>query len=100
MYPTARVRQIVSLVAEHVRAILGPDIRIIWFGSWIRGSARPSSDIDLAIEADGEVSKSEYARLLAWIDEELPTLYRVDLVNLDEIGDSLRRQIRSEGVNV
>jgi predicted nucleotidyltransferase len=100
LYPTDRVNQIVSLVAERVRERLGPGSRVIWFGSWVRGEARSRSDIDLAVEADGGVSQAEYARLLAWIQEELPTLYRVDLVNMDEIGEPLRRQILTEGVVV
>jgi len=100
MYPTSRVKQVVGLVARQVKERLGPNSRIIWFGSWITGSARRTSDIDLAIEMDGGVPKSEYAQLAAWIDEDLPTLYRVDLVNLDEVGETLRQEILSKGIAV
>lgn len=100
MYPTDRINQIVSLIAAEVRIRLGLGARLIWFGSWVNGSARRTSDIDLAVEMVGGVPKSEYARLCDWIEEELPTLYRVDLINLDEVGESLRSRIKREGVAV
>lgn len=100
MYPTERVKKIVTLVARQVKARLGRTSQVIWFGSWIKGSARRTSDIDLAISRDGGVPQSEYARLVAWIDEDLDTLYRIDLVNLDEAGEALRGEILSEGIVV
>ena len=75
MYPTERVKKVVTLVARQVKARLGRTSQVIWFGSWIKGSARRTSDIDLAISRDGGVPQSEYARLVAWIDEDLDTLY-------------------------
>jgi len=100
MYPTERVKKVVTLVDRQVKARLGRTSQVIWFGSWIKGSAIRTSDIDLAISRDGGVPQSEYARLVAWIDEDLDTLYRIDLVNLDEAGEALRGEILSEGVIV
>jgi len=100
MYPTERVKEIVTLVVRQVKARLGRGSKVIWFGSWIKGSARRTSDIDLAIVRDGGIPQTDYARLVAWIDEDLETLYQIDLVNLDEAGEALRREILSEGIVV
>ncbi len=69
-------------------------------GSWLTGSARRTSDIDLAITMDGGVPEFEYVHLVVWIEEDLPALYRVDLVNLDEVGEALRQEILGKGIVV
>jgi predicted nucleotidyltransferase len=100
MYPTARVKRIVSQIASEAETRFGPKSRLIWFGSWSKGTARLTSDIDLAIRVEGGVPNSELARFRDWIEEDLPTLYRIDLVNLDEVGEPMRRQIQDEGIIV
>jgi len=100
MYPTARIEQLVSRVASEAKTRFGPKSRLIWFGSWLNGIARLTSDIDLAISVEGGVSNSELARFRDWIEEDLPTLYRIDLLNLDEVAERMRRQISDEGLIV
>jgi len=91
-----RVRGLVEAVVREVRRRLGPRARILWFGSWVRGGARPSSDIDLAVDAPGGIDPADYAALWSFVDE-LPTLYSIDLVNLAEAGEALRREIEQTG---
>ncbi len=91
-----RVRDLVDLVVMEVRRRLGPRARIVWFGSWANGDARPGSDIDLAVDAPGGVGPGDYAALWSFVDE-LPTLYTIDLVNLAEAGAGLRREIERTG---
>ena len=100
MYATPRVKQIVSQIASEAKSRFGPRSRLVWFGSWPRGTARSTSDIDLAIRVEGGVPNSELASFRDWIEEDLPTLYRVDLINLDEVGEHMRRQIDAEGLIV
>lgn len=71
--------------------------RLIVFGSWARGEQRPSSDIDLAIEATG-ASSQQRAEVDA-ILEEPDTLRKVDVVWLDRLpaGSSLWEAIRRDG---
>jgi predicted nucleotidyltransferase len=85
MLPNARIHRLAEMVADHIHDTLGPESRVIWFGSWVKGNARASSDIDLAISVPGGISPADYARLVTWLDEEAPTLYSFDLVNLDEV---------------
>ena len=91
-----RVRSLVEVVVAEARRCLGARARIVWFGSWVRGDGRPGSDIDLAIDAQGGVDPADYAALWSFIDE-LPTLYTIDLVNLAEAGEELRREIERTG---
>ncbi len=91
-----RVRGLVETVVAEARRRLGPRARIVWFGSWVRGDARPGSDIDLAVDAPSGVDPADYAELWNFVDE-LSTLYTIDLVDLAEAGEELRREIERTG---
>ena len=77
-----RVSSLAQQIATKVHKVLGDETRVIWFGSWVKGQARPHSDIDLAIMASAPFPTGALARLRNWIDD-LPTLYTIDLVNID-----------------
>lgn len=68
--------------------------RVVLFGSRARGSARPKSDIDLAIEGCPNPALFEDR-----LQNDLWSLLRIDLVNLDEpVSDDLRAEIARDGV--
>ena len=72
--------------------------RVVLFGSRARGDGRERSDVDLALDAPG-LSRAEWVRL--WADaQEADTLYRIDLVRLDEAPVAFRERIEAEGVDV
>lgn len=91
-----RVRELALQVAVLARRILGPEIEIIWFGSWPRGRAHERSDVDLAIRSPKRVTSSGLRRLREAI-EELPTLYSIDVVDLEATGSLLREEIDRYG---
>ena len=91
------VEKVARMVAEAVRAVLGPEARIIWYGSWVRGQAAARSDLDIAYEAAGPVSIADRIRLSEEVGD-LPTLYDVDLVDLHRAGAALRDEILRHGV--
>lgn len=77
-----------------------PGIRQVWlFGSRARGSHRPASDIDLALELAPETGDSAaqvMAELSARIERE-GLMYRVDLVSLQEpLDPALRAMIERD----
>lgn len=94
-----RVTSLASDAAGIIREELGASSRIFWFGSWAKGTARPHSDIDLAVIPPKDVTGRDWSRLRERI-EEMPTLYSFDLVDLTEVSEALRSEIEQHGVPV
>lgn len=92
----ARPVEIAGNVARLARSLLGKDTEVIWFGSWPRGKARPRSDIDVAISTGSVISPERMAVLREAVDE-LPTLYAIDIVDLNATGPILREEILKHG---
>lgn len=65
--------------------------RILVFGSRARGDFRPTSDLDLALDAPN-MTHSEFARLHLEFDE-LPFILKTDLVWLQDAGEAFRENI-------
>ena len=99
MQVPAEVSRLAALVAQAVRELTGPSTRVLWYGSWIRGTAVPRSDVDLAVAGDRSIPPVVMARLRERIDE-LPTPRKIDLVDIHAVGDAMRDRILSEGVAV
>ncbi|MDF1579409.1 MAG: nucleotidyltransferase domain-containing protein [Desulfuromonadales bacterium] len=92
-----------GLTAEDMAVIVAaiksfPDVRkVILFGSRAKGSYRPGSDIDLAIEA-GHSGHSTAIRLAAKLNEESSLPYMFDVVDLSGIAEeSLLEHIQRVG---
>ena len=92
----ARPFEIAREVARLARSVLGEDAKVIWFGSWPQGKALPHSDIDVAIST-GEPIAPERMGLLQEAVDELPTLYEIDIMDLNATGPALREEILKHG---
>ena len=67
--------------------------RVILFGSRAKGTARPKSDIDLAVEGC-----ADFAELERHLQDDLWSLLKVDVIDLDApVSDALRREIAATG---
>lgn len=95
----ARPRQIAREVADLARGLLGTDVEIIWFGSWPKGTAKPHADIDIAIGGSGIIPPERFAELRDQI-EEIATLHEIDLVDLQTVSDTFRREIVRHGIRL
>ena len=76
-----RADEVINQVAELCRKYNAKEV--ILYGSRAKGTARERSDIDIA------VSGVENFDILVEKAEELPTLYSVDLVNMDTCKNEL-----------
>lgn len=87
-----------SMLKEHVLdQMKNEDVRIYLFGSWAKGVQRKTSDIDIAIEYRNGQDNGKITQLRENIEESnLP--YRVDVVDMQRIGEKLAEKIRREGV--
>ena len=84
---------------EVVRSILEgfvPDAEIIVFGSRIHGTAKPWSDLDLAIKAQSPLDWKLLADIKeAFQESELP--FRVDILDWNDITPAFRKAIEING---
>lgn len=78
-----------SGLTAHTRALINdvfqryPSVRrVVLFGSRAKGTPRPESDVDLALE--GEISADEAARIAFDLDD-LPLPYHFDVVSLNAL---------------
>jgi uncharacterized protein len=76
---------------------LFPGVKIYLFGSRARGTNRPTSDIDLAIDAGRAVSYLEVARARNVLDA-LYVAEKIDVVDFHSVPQQLRDVILKEGV--
>lgn len=76
-----RAEEVIEEVADLCRQFLAK--KVILYGSRAKGTARERSDIDIA------VSGVDNFELLVEKVEELPTLYSVNMVNMDTCRNQL-----------
>lgn len=85
--PESDLATVRNLLAKHL-----PGNRVYVFGSRARGTAKPFSDLDLAIEADPPIPPERLESLReAFSESNLPIL--VDLVDLRTVSDTFRTRI-------
>jgi predicted nucleotidyltransferase len=92
----ARPVEIAREVARLARSVLAQDAEVIWFGSWPQGRALPHSDIDVAISTGAPITPDRMGLLQEAVDE-LPTLYEIDIIDLNAAGPALREEILKYG---
>lgn len=83
---------------EKIKEVLLNEIdceAIVLFGSYARGTQNSESDIDIAIKTKEKLDKKELYRLSNLLADELNK--EIDLINLDEIGDTFRYEILING---
>jgi predicted nucleotidyltransferase len=67
---TQSERRVVERLASRLDDVLGDDLRALWlYGSRARGTARPESDVDLLVIADG--GRDRYGRTAGDLSEEI-----------------------------
>ena len=86
-----RIRQMVlSVLADE-------EADVYLFGSWARGTARHGSDVDVAVEFIGASNERKIADLREQLEEStIP--YRVDIVGMSRAAETLREEIRRDGI--
>ena len=94
----------IDIRADHLRVVqdvlrrhLPEGVQVWVFGSRATWATKDSSDLDLALEGDGEVpARSLFALEAAFEDSDLP--YAVDIVDAKRIGERFRRIVVEQRV--
>ena len=74
-----------------------PQAKVILFGSRARGTHRPGSDIDVALDIGEPIKLREMSRIRITL-ENLPISLEIDIVDMHNIPDELKQIIVSEGI--
>lgn len=85
-------------VAERLKAFFEPfDFidKVVIFGSRAKHNANPKSDIDLCIYSL-EMSDAQFSKLKLSLDE-LPILYKIDVVHFEKSNEALRVNVAKDG---
>lgn len=83
---------------EDIKKIILENIEceaILLFGSYARGTQNAESDIDIAIKTKNKINKKRLYEISNLLEDKLKK--EVDLINLDEIGDTFRYEILING---
>ena len=87
------IQRVKAIVLQHFST---QNVRIYLFGSWARGEQKRSSDIDIAIEENKDISYE--ITLLREKLEESTIPRHIDVVDMHHAGKALCQRIRKEGI--
>lgn len=82
------IKEAVQIVKEN----LSDDYKIFLFGSWAKGNALETSDIDIGILGKKKIKWSLMARILERT-ESIPTLRSIDIVDLNSVDESFKNNV-------
>ena len=85
------IKNLITLIIR----LINPE-EIILFGSRARGDHRENSDFDIVVKAP-TISPKNWAELQLTVEETPITLFRVDLVDFNQLDDKYKKRISSEG---
>lgn len=86
---------VASAIAKELKSRFSAS-RVMLFGSLARGDFHRWSDIDLAVWG---IPAADYYRAVAFANG-FSDLFKVDLVDVEDCSESLRRHIQKEGVEI
>ncbi len=92
-HPDDRETEVKSMIIKqlHCAKDLLQGHKVFLYGSRVQGSARPRSDFDVGIWGKEPLSLKAFYQLEDMM-EELPTLYKIDLVDLNRTGEKFQQE--------
>ena len=87
------VDEVVRVICDHVHE---ERLRLYLFGSWAQGRALSVSDLDIALDIGRPIEPAILRKIAEALDE-LPTLRKVDVVDLQAVGQEFRQRVLQHG---
>lgn len=87
-----KLKSIIEEVVKIIRKYLPENYKILMFGSWVKGDAWETSDLDIGILGKENVSWNLMHKILEEINE-IPTLRSIDVVDLMSVGEKYKQKI-------
>jgi len=91
------IQHILDMIVSEIRKYVPKEYSILLFGSWAQADASPNSDIDIAIHGPQRIDSIVMARIRQNI-EELPTLRKIDVVDVHTSDEQFRKNILRETI--
>lgn len=85
------IREILDIIHRHLPR---GEFKVMLFGSWAKDTAEPTSDIDIGILGPKAIDSFLLLRLKEEI-KGIPTLRRIDVVDLNEADEAFRNEVLS-----
>lgn len=85
---------IIQKVVKIIRKYFSEDYKIFLFGSWAKGNALETSDLDIGILGPKKAPWSLMVKILSDIDG-IPTLRKIDVVDFNTKAESFRQNVLS-----
>ncbi|SMN12648.1 hypothetical protein BHECKSOX2_381 [Bathymodiolus heckerae thiotrophic gill symbiont] len=92
-----RVDNIIRTIASEFHQIFDVNVSLLLFGSRANNTASQYSDIDLAIQHTQELDGNKMRKFQNFIDN-MPTLYSVDLLDINDASAELKKQINHSSI--
>ncbi|MCJ7586586.1 MAG: nucleotidyltransferase domain-containing protein [Candidatus Aminicenantes bacterium] len=92
-YSTAKLRsQVLEIVGRYLDL---NEYKVFFFGSRVRGTNSPLSDIDIGIDGPAPIPGEVRVKIADELDE-LPTLYSFDVVDFKTVAEDFKRKTLQE----
>lgn len=93
----AREDEIKAMIKQALAGFSGrlQGYQIILFGSRVGGGARPASDFDIGIKGEKPLASEIFSDIEDAL-ESLPTLYKIELVDLNRVTPAFREMATSK----
>ena len=85
------IREILDIIHRHLPR---GEFKVMLFGSWAKDTAAPTSDIDIGILGPSPIDEMLLLRIKGEI-RAIPTLRRIDIVDLNRSDESFREEVLS-----
>ena len=90
------IEEVVRVICDHLNEA---QLRLYLFGSWTQGRALSVSDLDIALDTGRPIDPSVFHQIIDALDE-LPTLRRIDIVDLQVVDHEFRDQVVQQGERI
>ncbi len=96
-----KLAQNIAVSENHLQYILAqlklylPDSTVWIFGSRIKGSNRPASDLDLAVLCDKDTAKTQLPKLNeAFVESDIP--FKIQLLDFNRLPENMQENIKKQ----
>ncbi len=97
-YTHPKIQKLIGEIIEILKKSLNIPFKLYIFGSFASGRATYTSDLDLALETEGDLSYVEFIKLKEELYDNLRTLRKIDFIYLNKSPEKVKNLVKKEGI--